>query len=99
LDLLHSTLGRLRAIAAPVEGPRAAEGAIPRAAAAELDGRARVELADIVLAPVAQQVTRGQQIVEVLHEDGWRSLPVERDHTRHLFERPPVVTRRLEEQD
>ena len=99
LDLLHCPLGRLRAVAAPVEGPRAAEGAIPRAAAAELDRRARVELADIVLAPVAEQVARGQQIVEVLHEDGWRALPVERDRAGHLFERAPVVTRRLEQQD
>src|SRR6185369_11265553 len=99
LDLLHGPLGRLRAVAATVEGPRATEGAIPRAAAAELDRRTRVELADIVLAPVAQQVARGQQIVEVLHEDGWRSLSVERDRAGHLFERAPAVTRRLEQQD
>jgi hypothetical protein len=48
---------------------------------------------------VAQQVTRRQQIVEVLHEDGRRSLAVERDRAGHLFERAPAVTRRLEQQD
>src|SRR5262245_59694739 len=53
-DLLHGALRRLHAIAPAVEGPGAAERAVPGTAPAELDGRARVELADEVLAAVAQ---------------------------------------------
>src|SRR6185436_19797047 len=48
------------AVAAPVEGPRAAERAVPRAAAGELDGGAGVEHADEVLVAAPAEVARGQ---------------------------------------
>src|SRR4029077_10486226 len=48
------------AIAAPVEGPRAAERAVPRAAAGELHRGAGVEDADEVLVALAAQVARGK---------------------------------------
>src|SRR4029450_14054618 len=46
LDLLHRPFRRLHPVTAPVKGPCAAEGAVPGAAAAELDQGARGHLAD-----------------------------------------------------
>src|SRR5262249_30688721 len=90
-DLLDGPLRRLHAVAAAVEGPRAAERAVPGTAPAELDGRARVELADEVLPPVAEQLARRQEVVEMADERRRRPLPVERDRAGHAPDRAPVV--------
>src|SRR5581483_7063999 len=58
-ELVADALDGALAVAAAVERPRRAEGAVPRAAARELDRSARVEDADEVLLPVAEQVARG----------------------------------------
>src|SRR5215467_15044359 len=60
------------AIAPAVEGPRAAEGAIPWAAARELDRRARIERAEEVLPAALEQIARRDEHVEVLDQArGW----------------------------
>src|SRR5262249_38178875 len=70
---LDGALGCLHAVAATVERPGAAEGAVPGAAAAELDRGTGIELADEVLAPMAEEVARRQQVVEMSDEPRRRS--------------------------
>src|SRR5262249_39393797 len=96
-ELLDGPLGRLHAVAATEERPRAAEGTVPRAAAAELDGGTRVELADEVLSAVAEEVARRQQVVEVMDEDRRRALPVRCHGAGHPGERAAVVRDGLEQ--
>src|SRR5262249_9656501 len=61
-ELLDRVLRRLEAIAPAVERPRAAERAVPRAAAAELDRGARVELPDVVAAAGPEEIARRQEL-------------------------------------
>src|SRR5262249_24988231 len=89
-DLLDGPLRRLHPVAPAVEGPCAAERAVPRAAAAELDRGARVELADEVLPPVVEQIARRQDFVEMADERRRRALPVERDRAGHAADRAAV---------
>ena len=77
-QLVGGRLGALDPVAAAVEGPGAAERAIPGAAPAELDRGARVEHADEVLAAMPQQVAGGDQVVEVLDEARGRPVAVRR---------------------
>ena len=79
-QVLARRLRRALPVAAPVEGPRAAEGAVPGAAAGELDRGARVEHADEVLVPLAAEVARGQEAVEVVEQRGARSRPARGHH-------------------
>src|SRR5262249_8813938 len=62
-QVLGRRLRRGLPIAAAVEGPRAAERAIPGTAARELGRGARVEDADEVLVAPSAEVTRGQVLV------------------------------------
>src|SRR5690606_16183832 len=55
-EVLRRALGRELPVASTVEGPRAAEGAVPRTAARELDRCARIEVADEVLLPSPHQI-------------------------------------------
>ena len=57
-QLLDHALGADQPVAAAVERPGAAERAIPRTAARELDRGGRIEDADEILAPMTQQVAR-----------------------------------------
>src|SRR4029077_5379668 len=86
-DLLDGALGRLHAVAAAAAGPRAAQGAIPRTSAAELDRGARIELADEVLPAMAEEVARRQQVVEMADEHGRRSLRIRHDGAGDAVER------------
>ena len=54
--VLNRRLRRQPAVAAAVEGPGAAEGAVPGTAAGELDGRGRVHHPDEVFAPPPAQM-------------------------------------------
>ena len=92
-NLLQLVDGRFRAfdpIAASIECPGAAEGTIPGAAPAELDGGTRVEHADEVLAAMPQKIARGLQIVEALDESGGGPLPG-RGHDAGDFEQGPRI--------
>src|SRR5690606_21559348 len=73
-------------VASTVEGPRAAEGAVPRTAARELDRCARIEVADEVLLPSPHQIASRREIVE-RWEEAWRwPRALDRDHPRDLLE-------------
>ena len=85
--------GLTSAIAAAIEGPGAAEGAIPRAAARELDRGAGIEHADKILAAVAQQVARRHQIVERLDKAGLRPFAACGDRARNQFDTRPGLDR------
>src|SRR6266496_1513310 len=63
-QILNDPLGAQQAIAAAVKGPGAAERAVPRTAARKLDRGAGIEHADEILAAMAQQIARRQQLVE-----------------------------------
>jgi hypothetical protein len=78
-ELRHRALRAHHAIAAAIEGPGAAEGAVPGAAAGELDRGAGVENADEVLAAMAQQVARRREVVEAVDKARRRSLAPGRD--------------------
>src|SRR4029077_6997232 len=83
-------------VTSPVESPCAAEYAIPRAAAAELDRGARVKHANKVLAAVAEQISGWQHGIETLHE-GWPgTFPGCRVNARYPVQVSPVLTGRLQ---
>src|SRR4029077_9451269 len=86
LQILDDPLRAQQAIAAPVKCPGAAERAVPRTAARELDRGARIEHADEIFAPVAQQVARWQQIIERTDKPGRRPFAVHRDRAWHRGE-------------
>src|SRR5262249_8687186 len=71
-------------IAAAIEGPGAAERAVPRATAREFDRGAGVEHADEIFAAVAQEVACGADLFEALDEATPGALPVRGDGTGHL---------------
>src|SRR5262249_48871943 len=83
LDPRHLFDSPLRAdepVTSSVEGPGAAERAVPRTAAREFDRRARVEHADEILAAMAQKVGSGMEVIQTLDETGRRTFAVRRDH-------------------
>ena len=63
-EILDDALRADHAIAAAVEGPGAAEGAVPRAAAREFDRGAGIERAEKIFPAMAQQIACRHQIVE-----------------------------------
>src|SRR5262249_45612933 len=75
-EVLDHMLGAHEAVAAAIEGPGAAERAIPRAATREFDRSSRIEHADEILAAVAQQVARRHQGVEAFDEMRCRAVAV-----------------------
>jgi hypothetical protein len=82
-DPLHLVDDDLRVrlvVAAGVKRPRAAEGAVPRAAARELDRGARVEVADEVAPPAAGQVAGRAGAVEVADQNGLGPGAARRGH-------------------
>ena len=83
-------------VAAVVEGPGAAEGAVPGTAAGELDRGRRVERADEIAAAMAKQVPRRKERVEIVDEDRPRPLALRRDRARHGGERAPGLEGREE---
>src|SRR5262249_12805526 len=79
-DLLRAA----QAIGAAIEGPGAAEGAVPGTAARELDRGTGIERAEEIFAAMAQQVACRAQRVETLDEGGRRALAREADGSGHL---------------
>jgi hypothetical protein len=73
-QILDGALGPDQPVAAAVKGPGAAERAVPRAAARELDRGARVESAEKIFPPMAQQVAGRPQLVERVDKAGGRAL-------------------------
>jgi len=71
-------------IAAAIEGPGAAERAVPRATAREFDRGAGVERADEIFAAVAQEVACRPDLFKMLDEARPRALPVGSDGARHF---------------
>ena len=96
-EVIDHPLRADRAIAAAIEGPGAAEGAIPRASARELDRGAGIEDADEIFAPVTQEVARRPHLVEMLDEAGPRSLAVRGDRAGHLGQRATIPGNRFEQ--
>src|SRR5438309_1635541 len=72
----HRPLRTDHAVASAVEGPRAAEGAVPRATARELDRRTGIERAEKVPAPMAEQVARRHEHVQALDQPRGRSFAI-----------------------
>src|SRR5215468_12243919 len=62
--VLDDALRAHHAIAATVEGPGAAEGAVPRTASREFDGGAGIEGTEKIFAAMAQKIACRHQIVE-----------------------------------
>ena len=73
-EILDDALRADQPVAAAVKGPGAAEGAVPRAAARELDRGAGIERAEKIFAAMAQQVARRHQIVERMDKAGRRAF-------------------------
>src|SRR5262249_22322089 len=90
VELLGHDLRARGAVASAVEGPCAAEGAVPGTAPRELDRCARVERADEVLAPVAQQLAGGTELVQAVDEARRRPLSFRGDRPGHGHE-PAVL--------
>src|SRR5439155_25429006 len=67
-EILHRTLRADHAVAPTVERPRAAERAVPGAAAGELDRRAGIERAEKVPSALAHQVARRRGRLRVVDE-------------------------------
>src|SRR6476646_1069173 len=78
-------------IAATVEGPGAAEGAIPGTAPRKLDRGAGVQDSDEILAPVPDQISCRTYIVEALDELWRRAFPVEGHNPWNVGDRLAVV--------
>src|SRR5262245_66273456 len=74
--VIDNAVRRRQPIAAAVKRPRAAECTIPRTATREFDGGGRVEDADEVSISMAQEVARGQELVEIVDETRWRPFAV-----------------------
>ena len=98
-EILHRTLRADHAVAPTVERPRAAERAVPGAAAGELDRRAGIERAEKVPPAVPEQVTGGHEVVQVLHQTSRRPLAVEGDDASHLCDRAAIVLDRFEQRE
>ncbi len=96
-EFLRRRVDAHRAIGAAVERPRAAEIAVPGAAARELDRRGGVERADEVFAPVAHEIARGPVGIEVVHEARRRTRAVAGHRTGHLAGGAVIVLRRGEQ--
>src|SRR5206468_6357623 len=90
-QVFHRALRADHAVAPAVERPRAAEGAIPRAAARELDRRARVERAEKVAPAAPEQIASRNERIEVLDQARGRPLAVQRDHPGNPGDRSAVV--------
>src|SRR5262249_30416401 len=75
------------AVAASVEGPRAAEGAVPRTAAREFNRGARIERTDEVALAAGDQVSRREHIVEASDQLWRRPVAVGRDDAGQAFQR------------
>src|SRR5262249_51515326 len=86
-------------IAAAIEGPGAAERAVPRATAREFDRGAGVERADEIFAAVAQEGAGRADLFEVPPEAGARALPLCRDGPRHLCKCATVARDGFEQLD
>ncbi|CAM3089590.1 hypothetical protein STAL104432_13155 [Streptomyces albus] len=78
--LLGCRLGRGPPVAASVERPGRAEGAVPRAAAGELDGGAGVQLADEIAVAAAHQITGGAGGVDALQHPRRGAPALSRHH-------------------
>src|SRR5215510_6541793 len=86
-QFLHNLLRADRAVPPAIECPGAAERTIPRTTPRELDGRAGVENPEEVLAPVAQQVAGGSQMIEGRDELRRRTVSVAADDAGHPGDR------------
>ena len=95
-QVLRRRLRRRLAVAAAVEGPRAAERAVPRAAAGELDGRAGIEHADEVLVAAPAEVAGGQVIRSRSVEQGRAAARRRGGSPRRAGSRASVVADGLE---
>ena len=85
-EILGGRLRRGLAIAPAVERPRAAERAVPRAAARELGRGAGIEHADEILVPPPGEVARGLVAVQVFEKCRARSRPMTGHHARQGLE-------------
>src|SRR6202035_3057404 len=74
-EILDNAFGAHHPVGAPVKSPSAAERAIPRTAARELDRGARIEDAKEIFAAVAQQVAGGEEIVQRVDKTRCRAFP------------------------
>ena len=79
-EILGRLHGRRLPVAPAVERPRAAERAVPRAAARQLGGRAGVEHADEVFFSIPREITGGEKGVEVLEKSRGGPAPLEGHH-------------------
>src|SRR5262249_24843947 len=93
-QVLGDRVHRRLAVAPPVERPGAADGAVPRTTAGELGRGTRIEYAEEVASPVARQITRGREAVEVLEQRGGRAGACARHRPGHGIE--ARVTERLD---
>src|SRR5207244_902687 len=94
-EILGRGLGGRLAVAPPVERPRAAERAVPRAPARQLRRGAGVEHADEVAPPVAREVAGGREGIEVLQQRRRGPRAVPGDDAGQGLE--PLVADRLEQ--
>src|SRR5208282_3136849 len=82
-QILDRPLRTDQPIASAIEGPGAAERAIPRTAARKLDRGAGIEGAEKIFPAMTQQIARRCQIIERVDEAGRRPLSVRGHYTRH----------------
>src|SRR4030095_13882802 len=73
-EIFHGPLRADHPVASTVERPRAAERAVPRTSARELDRRARSERAEEVAAAVPQEISGRHERVETLDQARGRSF-------------------------
>jgi hypothetical protein len=88
-----------RPIAAAIERPGAAERAIPRASARELNRCAGVQDADEIFAAMAHEIARRPHLVEMLDEGRSWPLAVGSDGAGHLGDGAAVARNRLKQLD
>src|SRR5262249_39260238 len=62
-EILNDAFGARQSVAAAVEGPRAAERAVPRTAARKLDRSGRIENPDEIFVAAGQKIAGGTQVV------------------------------------
>ena len=98
-EILDDPLRTDEPIAAPVEGPGAAERAIPGAAAGKFDRGARVEDTDEIFTPVADEIARRPHLVEMLHEGGWWPVVLRSDRSGDFGNSAAVALERFEQLD
>src|SRR5271169_2633722 len=90
-EILDDPIRADQPIAAAVEGPCAAESAVPRTASRELDRGTRIERAEKIFAAMAKQVARRQQIIERLDKAGRRPLSRRGDRTWNRSDIPSAL--------